>query len=168
MTGGKRINDYSKLWPVQRNAAGDKVCRRCEAELPKDRKSFCSIACSDIALIMTTPHGYITRVTKYIGHHCAVCDKDVQNNRYADGGWDLYRAEIHHITPIIEGGTNELKNLVVLCSPCHLLIHKARRMWQRILETGVIAEEPKNQMSLMFDTTTKQEAVKDEDSNAQK
>ena len=154
MTAGKRINDYSKLWPVKCNAAGDKVCRRCEAELPKDRKSFCSTPCSDIALITTNPHSYLSIVTKYLGHICAVCGKDVKGHVYYGGQFDLSGAEIHHITPIIEGGTNELENLVVLCSACHIQIHKARRMWQRILETGVITEEPKNQMSFMFDNET--------------
>lgn len=153
MTGGKRINDYSKLWPVKCNAAGDKVCRRCEAELPRYRKSFCSTFCSDMAMIMVNPSGYSSKTLKYIGCHCYVCNEDMRNY-YRENYLELGGAEIHHITPIIEGGTNELENLVVLCSPCHLLIHKARRMWQRILETGVIAEEPKNQMSLMFDNET--------------
>lgn len=27
--------------------------------------------------------------------------------------------EVHHIKPLVEGGTNEETNLMALCKPCH-------------------------------------------------
>lgn len=31
--------------------------------------------------------------------------------------------EIHHIIPLSQGGSNEKRNLVALCRPCHRHIH---------------------------------------------
>jgi len=43
----------------------------------------------------------------------ARCKTDVSEGDY----------NYHHYRPISEGGTHELHNLVVLCLPCHKLIH---------------------------------------------
>ena len=34
--------------------------------------------------------------------------------------------QVHHIVPLREGGTNDLSNLVSLCSACHARIHAKR------------------------------------------
>ena len=31
--------------------------------------------------------------------------------------------DLHHIIPISEGGTNDIKNLICLCKNCHCMIH---------------------------------------------
>jgi 5-methylcytosine-specific restriction endonuclease McrA len=36
----------------------------------------------------------------------------------------LWDAEIHHKKPVIDGGTNDISNLILLCIPCHKAIHK--------------------------------------------
>jgi hypothetical protein len=33
------------------------------------------------------------------------------------------RLECHHIIPVVNGGTNELSNLITLCHDCHLKAH---------------------------------------------
>ncbi|MFQ6760861.1 HNH endonuclease [Limosilactobacillus reuteri] len=45
--------------------------------------------------------------------------------------------EVHHVLPLEHGGTNEFKNLMALCKPCHSRItaqmddrwHKAPRQY---------------------------------------
>lgn len=36
------------------------------------------------------------------------------------------RLEAHHITPISEGGTNDLDNLTTLCRSCHIDAHRRK------------------------------------------
>jgi 5-methylcytosine-specific restriction protein A len=38
-----------------------------------------------------------------------------------------YRPQYHHAVEASLGGTNELKNCVVLCPPCHRIVTKERR-----------------------------------------
>jgi len=52
-------------------------------------------------------------ILEYQGQKCARCKTDVSEGDY----------NCHHYRPISEGGTHELHNLVVLCLPCHKLIH---------------------------------------------
>jgi len=33
------------------------------------------------------------------------------------------RAEVHHIVPLMEGGTNDMDNLIALCNWCHVGVH---------------------------------------------
>ena len=51
------------------------------------------------------------------------------------GGWIYHKPsvfhfnlnnthEIHHIIPVISGGSNGIENLILLCIPCHLERHK--------------------------------------------
>lgn len=66
---------------------------------------------------------------KYIGK-CADCGQVSTR-----GGWDksmsYYRKlsfylgglEIHHIIPVILGGPNRIKNLILLCPECHKIRH---------------------------------------------
>ena len=48
---------------------------------------------------------------KYISEHpsCELCGREAQ--------------EVHHITPICEGGGHNKSNLMSLCSECHTAIH---------------------------------------------
>ena len=34
--------------------------------------------------------------------------------------------EVHHVVPLIKGGSNDLGNLVTLCSACHRGAHRMR------------------------------------------
>lgn len=46
----------------------------------------------------------------------------------------------HHVTPVSEGGTNELENLMLLCWPCHKAVHRERGDWYAVL----MAESPES------------------------
>ncbi len=40
--------------------------------------------------------------------------------------------QVHHITPIAKGGTNESANLALLCANCHAAVEKMKTAyWQR-------------------------------------
>lgn len=53
-------------------------------------------------------------VLEYQNGRCARCATNLDDQDYYN---------CHHYRPISEGGTHELRNLVVLCGPCHKLIH---------------------------------------------
>lgn len=36
---------------------------------------------------------------------------------------DGYSLEIHHITPLSQGGNNDIDNLMLLCTACHKAAH---------------------------------------------
>lgn len=42
--------------------------------------------------------------------YCALCGRSVE--------------EVHHITPVCEGGANDEDNLVGLCRECHNIVHQ--------------------------------------------
>ncbi len=53
---------------------------------------------------------------------CQVCGKE-------------HSAQVHHIIPRSQGGSNELSNLIVLCGRCHMLISPVpswliTKLWQ--------------------------------------
>ena len=39
-------------------------------------------------------------------------------------GWQEGPRDVHHITPVCEGGKNEIENLITLCPNCHRLAHR--------------------------------------------
>ena len=39
-------------------------------------------------------------------------------------GWCEGPRDVHHITPVCEGGKNEVQNLITLCPNCHRLAHR--------------------------------------------
>lgn len=43
------------------------------------------------------------------GRHCRLCA----------GGHDGATLDVHHVVPVLEGGTNELPNLLTVCRACH-------------------------------------------------
>lgn len=50
--------------------------------------------------------------TKYFGNACMIC------------GWDI-STDVHHITPVRHGGSNNLNNLIVLCPNHHRMADMA-------------------------------------------
>ncbi|MCD6215070.1 MAG: HNH endonuclease [Candidatus Desulfofervidus sp.] len=36
----------------------------------------------------------------------------------------MFAIDIHHIIEVVEGGDNELANLIALCLTCHALFHR--------------------------------------------
>jgi len=37
---------------------------------------------------------------------------------------DTHSAQVHHITPVSCGGSDDVQNLVLLCASCHVMIHQ--------------------------------------------
>lgn len=56
-------------------------------------------------------------VRKRDGLKCKKCGKDLDNMYPEDCG------EVHHIIPLSMNGTNEIKNLVLVCHECHKKLH---------------------------------------------
>ena len=58
-------------------------------------------------------------------------------------------SEIHHIIPLGEKGSDEIKNIIVLCANCHRLIHYDKAIWKdygeniRYIETNRQLKEVK-------------------------
>lgn len=40
--------------------------------------------------------------------------------------------QVHHITPVSKGGTDEYGNLITLCKPCHSKVHN--KGWEKYVE----------------------------------
>lgn len=67
-----------------------------------------------------------SRVKSRDGHKCTECGYPVGLRRRTR------ELHIHHITPISEGGTNELDNLITLCHICHRGVNSKHRAVRRI------------------------------------
>ena len=52
------------------------------------------------------------------------------------------RLEVHHVTPIYEGGTNEPANLRVLCRKHHVREHYAAPTVERLAWAALVQELP--------------------------
>lgn len=118
---------------------GRPLCRRCGAEVPKGRKTFCSKGCVDEHCIRTDT-GYLRRkVLERDRGVCAVCAVDTvrlkqEFREIARRSWGESMAfakkwgatgranwwDADHIVPVIEGGGEcGLDNIRTLCIPCH-------------------------------------------------
>lgn len=63
-------------------------------------------------------------LTKYNGK-CALCGKTIATRK--GGVWKCQGGDIHHMKALIEGGSNEIGNLVPLCRACHAKSDADRR-----------------------------------------
>ena len=54
--------------------------------------------------------------------YCEFCGKEVE--------------EVHHIKPVVEGGTNDSSNLISLCKHCHRIIHRRITPVGRLISLG--------------------------------
>lgn len=57
-------------------------------------------------------------------------------------GWGKASCDIHHIVELSNGGTNHLKNLVIICPNCHRCVHE--------LEDKFISKEELRSKSLFY------------------
>ena len=67
---------------------------------------------------------------RYAASHpyCELCYSRGIMTKFTDGKDDYGRSqEIHHIIPLVDGGTNDEKNLMSLCRSCHAKVHGDRR-----------------------------------------
>jgi 5-methylcytosine-specific restriction protein A len=101
-----------------------KVCPVCECEFEPERmnEKFCSEKCSRLNRSRhpyskarnagrSTAQMIAKAIVKEQGFACAVCQW--QLDEYGDG------LEVHHITPVAEGGTHDPTNLIALCPNHH-------------------------------------------------
>lgn len=127
---------------------GRNLCRQCQAEVPKGRRTFCSDACVHHWSIRTNP-GYVRQqVFRRDKGVCALCGLDtvawakardrewaaLQKGRSVDASMAREQFRRHyphyfqrqtwwdadHIVPVVEGGGEcDLDNYRTLCIPCH-------------------------------------------------
>jgi 5-methylcytosine-specific restriction endonuclease McrA len=109
-------------------------CRRCGADVPKGRRTFCSDACVHEWRLRTDP-GYLReQVFARDRGVCALCGLDTESlrkhKRKLDyGARRLFEKEwggrkslwdADHIVPVVEGGGEcGLANMRTLCLKCH-------------------------------------------------
>lgn len=53
---------------------------------------------------------------------------DPYNKKIRGRGFHLGGLEIHHIVQFINGGSDEIKNLILLCPTCHRKRHGAKKI----------------------------------------
>ena len=108
----------------------DGCCQWCGKQITnKRRKSFCCEDCSiEFHRIVTwgrTRGAYSNYIVWRDNLTCQDCGKflAIQNEFGvyipAENG-----AEVHHILPVSQGGTDNPNNLITLCKDCHKLRHK--------------------------------------------
>jgi 5-methylcytosine-specific restriction protein A len=139
---------------------GRNLCRRCAAEVPKGRLTFCSDGCVHEWKLRTDP-AYLRQCVFDRDHGiCAECgvnavesdSRYLHRKRSARGTGHLWQAD--HIVPVVEGGGEcDLSNLRTLCTACHKRATAdlaARRAEQRRAERA----QASGQMALMEGATT--------------
>ncbi len=117
-------------------------CKQCEKEFTADRDSrqFCSNECRLEAkghqirnkISLRTWQKIIKRA--FPNWHCPLCEE--HNIIWDDKFWS-YAFEAHHITPVREGGSDELDNLILLCPNHH-----------KMADGGVFSKERLKQKSI--------------------
>lgn len=109
---------------LPRGPNGWALCRRCSAECPGPRRTFCGQNCMHEWKIRTQP-GYVRRlVFKRDAGQCAlcpaVCTEFNRDTRDWQRGTVMRRAipwEADHIVPVVEGG----------CRVCHVRVTRELR-----------------------------------------
>jgi 5-methylcytosine-specific restriction endonuclease McrA len=121
---------------LPRGPGGRALCRWCNTEVPRGRRSFCSDDCVHEHKLRSDP-GYLrAQVFQRDRGICAECGLDTEKLRRrlrrlprrerlrnaSSMGVDPMRSLWHadHVIPVIEGGGQcDLANMRTLCVPCH-------------------------------------------------
>ena len=118
--------------------ANMKTCANCGSPIPSTRRSnakYCSEHCQRRAgLTSEVRNKIVERGKRKSKRHpgllsafetkCAICGWSIPQWRPGyehcehSGG-----CEVHHIVPISQGGTEESRNLILLCPNCHKMAH---------------------------------------------
>lgn len=136
-----------------RGPNGRALCRNCDAEVPKGRRTFCSEGCVDDWASRHSPTLMRQRVFRRDNGMCALCGIDTtvlgkvlnmewqrikrahteQQRRERAEFRQRYRWffrrrtywDADHIVPVVEGGGEcTLANIRTLCVPCHQRVTK--------------------------------------------
>lgn len=131
---GGRVNP--KILPT--GPSGRPLCRRCQVEVPKGRRTFCSETCVHEWKLRTDP-GYLRdQVFARDQGVCAACGTDTKalrlhfckldyksRHRFLKE-WNLKEGfrrslwDADHVIPVAEGGGEcDLSNMRTLCLRCH-------------------------------------------------
>jgi 5-methylcytosine-specific restriction endonuclease McrA len=129
---------YARVEEILRSPAGRVLCRWCNLEVPKGRRTFCSDWCVNEWRLRSDPTYLRERVFERDRGVCAVCRVDTVaewrrirrlrglprvrlldewglRNRQRKSLWDA-----DHILPVVEGGGEcDLDNIRTLCLKCH-------------------------------------------------
>lgn len=92
------------------------VCKHCGRDFKSTIKTakYCSTVCKQKNYRLKARNNTISMKSLYkrLQHlPCQIC------------GWAEATRDIHHIIPVSKGGTNDLKNLIVVCPNHHRMIH---------------------------------------------
>lgn len=133
---------------------GRNLCRWCNLEVPRGRRTFCSDWCVNEWRLRTDPSYVRECVFARDKGICAVCRADTvtewtrvrrlrgERRREALASWGLSRIsrtslwDADHIVPVVEGGGEcDLSNLRTLCLRCHRDVTRElrRRLAGRVL-----------------------------------
>ncbi|MDZ4801508.1 MAG: HNH endonuclease signature motif containing protein [Bryobacteraceae bacterium] len=135
LRGGRVVGSGVEL---PRGAEGRNLCRWCELEVPRGRRTFCSEFCVEQWRLRTDPSYLRERTYARDRGVCFVCRVDTEE-AYADirrsrgtgrlrklQHWGLKMLtrkslwDADHIVPVVEGGgTCDLSNIRTLCLICH-------------------------------------------------
>lgn len=128
------------LKALPRGPGGRALCRQCQEEVPKGRRSFCSDECVNTWRLKTDPAHVRRMVFARDRGICKLCGLNTEqllsayyrivNDRQAARDFlKAYGIPAHrtssfwdadHILPVIEGGGEcDLDNYRTLCIPCH-------------------------------------------------
>src|SRR5205823_4993610 len=144
---------WADLKALHRAPSGRPLCRRCAAEVPPPRRSFCSENCVHQWRMRTSAAYVREQVFRRDRGICALCQTNTmrlagslrrlpwhaRKRRSQALGIPYKRLrspwDADHITPVVEGGGEcSLENYRTLCIPCHRQVTGellARRRQQR-------------------------------------
>jgi len=104
-------------------------CKKCGDPLTGKQKRWCSPECSKLGLKAEYKKRNKAKVLAYNREYRSKGVRPIKRVRKQKtikerGGicercGTSKKLQVHHIKPARVGGTNELRNLLVLCDPCH-------------------------------------------------
>lgn len=131
------------FYPVPDYRVGEAICKWCGKPLPEGKKSYCSVECRlEFGKVVNLERGALLPYLilcrdKFV---CQTCGKDMALINKHDMKIPIARvsetpdkdgvcrseAEVHHIIPIEDNGTDHQSNLSTRCQHCHKQEHKKK------------------------------------------
>ena len=95
----------------------EKICKLCGSKYTSSssHSKYCSKSCKqkDYRLKQKSNNVYDRQLLDTLGEYsCEICQ------------WDEAPRDVHHITPVSQGGKNEINNLITLCPNHHRMVHR--------------------------------------------
>lgn len=87
----------------------NKKCEKCRRNVQHSKKHLDELNIFDISTRT------ITKILKRMNAKCSICS------------WEESTCDIHHIVEKKNGGTDDLKNLIVVCPNCHRILHTLKK-----------------------------------------